>query len=121
MNWYHGSPLKLETLRQGSTVTQWRELAEAFSHKPQLLCIDDGGNILHSGTQPGYLYVIDEEIQIGVDVFQHPRSSMEKGLEFLTARPLRLRYLCEVKAPAEEEASASRQLLERMLRERGKA
>ncbi len=119
MSWYHGSPLKLTVLREGSTVTQWRELAEAFSHKPQLLCIDDGGNILHNGTMPGYLYAVDEEIITGTDVFQHPRSTMEEGLEFLTARPLRLRYLCEVKAPTEEEVSAARRELERLREEHG--
>jgi hypothetical protein len=30
--WYHGSPLELKILRKGSTITQDRELAMAFSH-----------------------------------------------------------------------------------------
>ena len=30
--WYHGTNLVLDTLRTGSTITQWKELAEAFSH-----------------------------------------------------------------------------------------
>ena len=33
--WYHGSPERFTLLRAGSTITQWRALAEAFSHKPQ--------------------------------------------------------------------------------------
>ena len=32
--WYHGSNKKIEILREGSTITQWKELAEAFSHRP---------------------------------------------------------------------------------------
>jgi hypothetical protein len=32
--WYHGSPLELTTLHEGSTITQKRELARIFSHKP---------------------------------------------------------------------------------------
>jgi len=35
--WYHGSPLKLDVLRAGSTMTQWRDLARVFSHKPRRL------------------------------------------------------------------------------------
>ena len=41
--WYHGSNARFDILRAGSTVTQWKELAEAFSHKPSCLsCEDDG-------------------------------------------------------------------------------
>ena len=39
--WYHGSNVMFEVLRKGSTVTQWRALAEAFSHKPTELGYDD--------------------------------------------------------------------------------
>lgn len=28
--WYHGSDKRFEILREGSTITQWKELAEAF-------------------------------------------------------------------------------------------
>lgn len=37
--WYHGSNKIFDTLAAGSTITQWQELAEAFSHKPKLLFI----------------------------------------------------------------------------------
>lgn len=47
--WYHGSPFLFELLEKGSTITRWRELAEAFSHKPDILCVEDSGEILHKG------------------------------------------------------------------------
>ncbi len=75
--WYHGSNLVLDTLRPGSTVTRWKELAEAFSHKPAVLCITKEGRILHTGRE----------------VYQHPRTTMEQGLEYLTNLPLRLRRI----------------------------
>ena len=94
--WYHGSSKVFSVLREGSTVTQWRELAEAFSHQPSVLSIDDDGRISHNGQEKGYLYVIDEPVRIGVDVYQHPRTSMDQGLEFLTKRPLSVRLVRSV-------------------------
>jgi hypothetical protein len=35
--WYHGSPAEMDNLCEGSTITQWKELAEAFSAKPSTL------------------------------------------------------------------------------------
>ena len=35
--WYHGSNKQFDVLQEGSTITQWRELAEAFSHQPNML------------------------------------------------------------------------------------
>jgi hypothetical protein len=87
--WYHGSPLELTVLRRGSTITQNRDLARAFSHKPSILSISDEGRIQHNGTAPGFLYQIDEEIRPG-DVEPHPRTTMDAGLEWLTTRDLRL-------------------------------
>ena len=34
--WYHGSNIQLDVLREGSTITQWKELAEAFSHNQKV-------------------------------------------------------------------------------------
>jgi hypothetical protein len=87
--WYHGSPLMLTILRRGSTITQNRDLARAFSHKPTILVITDEGRIQHSGTMPGFLYQIDQEIRPG-DVEPHPRTTMDPGLEWLTTRDLSL-------------------------------
>ena len=61
-SWYHGSPQQLNILREGSSITQNRDLARAFSHKQTLLCVEDDGNIRHNGILPGYLYRITEEI-----------------------------------------------------------
>lgn len=94
--WFHGSNLKLTTLRTGSTVTQWRELAEAFSHKPTLLCCEDNGSIFHNGIEHGFLYVVDEPVELDNTVYQHPQSTLEPGMEFLTRRELRLKLLCEL-------------------------
>ncbi len=94
--WYHGSNMIFSELRTGSTVTQWRELAEAFSHKPSGLGYDDDGVITHNGTEKGYLYVIDEPITVGVDIYQHPRTTMDENAEFLTKRPLKLKMICEL-------------------------
>ena len=94
--WYHGSNLILSELRTESTVTQWRELAEAFSQKPCRLSYDDNGVISHDGKEKGYLYVIDEPITVDVDVYQHPRTVMDENAEFLTKRPLKLKMICEL-------------------------
>lgn len=94
--WYHGSNLILAEVKAGSTITQWRALAEAFSHKPSALAYDDDGNIEHNGIEKGYLYIIDEPIQIGMDIYQHPTSTMDENAEFLTKRPLRLKFIAEL-------------------------
>ena len=52
--WYHGSNMIFTELREGSTVTQWRELAEAFSHRPGRLSYDDNGVIFHDGKYSGH-------------------------------------------------------------------
>lgn len=85
-----------ETLREGSTITQWKELAEAFSHQPSHLGYEDNGVIGHNGIQKGYLYVIDEPLIIGDDIYQHPNTSMDFGAEFLTKRPIKVRLIAEL-------------------------
>jgi len=92
--WYHGSNLELEILREGSTITQWRELAEAFATKPTALGYDKiFSPIYHNGTEPGILYIVDEPIVMDVDIYQHPRTTMDNGVEFLTKKPLRLKRI----------------------------
>lgn len=97
--WYHGSNKIFSKLRANSTITQWKELAEAFSHKPSNLEYDDNGVIIHNGTKNGYLYIIDEPITVGVDIYQHPKTTMDKNAEFLTKRPLKVKIICELKIP----------------------
>lgn len=90
--WFHGSPLELTELAPGSTITQWKELAEAFSHKPSRLeYADVFGAIGHNGILHGYLYRIDEPVNMEEDIHPHPRSSMDEGVEWITNRPLRLK------------------------------
>lgn len=94
--WYHGSNVLFSELREGSTITQWRELAEAFSHQPTMLGYDDNGIISHNGVEKGYLYIVDEDIEIGKDVYQHPRTTMDQNAEFLTKRPLAVKMIREL-------------------------
>ena len=94
--WYHGSNALFAELRACSTITQWRALAEAFSHQPGMLSYNDLGEITHNGHEPGYLYVIDEPVTVGVDCYQHPRTVMDANAEFLTKRPLRVRLITEL-------------------------
>jgi len=91
--WYHGSPYEFSVLRAGSTITQNERLARAFSHKPTMLSLYDGGRIFHNGTEPGFLYVIDEPVMPGEDLFMHPRTTMDPGLEWITVRELRVRMV----------------------------
>lgn len=100
-SWYHGSPLELDVLRAGSTMTQWRDLARVFSHKPHVVCISDDRSIQHNGTLPGYLYEIAEPVG-AEDVYLHPGTTMEPGDEWITSRDLRLRLIGETVVRPEE-------------------
>ncbi len=111
--WFHGSPFILETLAAGSTITPNRELARIFSHKPELVVIEDDGGIRHNGRLPGYLYTIAEEIT-PEDVYAHPHSSMP-GQEWLTRRGLTLQ-LIEQTAVVDDELIGDDE--QRALRER---
>lgn len=73
--WYHGSNKKFSLLREGSTITPNRALAEAFSHKPPILSCEADGTLLHNGKKYGYLYCIDEPIDEERDLYQHPRTT----------------------------------------------
>ena len=94
--WYHGSNKIFAELKTNSTITQWRELAEAFSHQPSGLGYDDNGVISHNGTEKGFLYIIDEPIVVGEDICQHPRTTMDENAEFLTKRPLKVKMISEL-------------------------
>jgi len=62
-SWYHGSPHELSVLRKGSWITQFKEIAKAFSHKPSLMSLaDDCRTVKHNGTLPGFLYTVAERI-----------------------------------------------------------
>jgi len=104
LTWYHGSPYELILIRTGSTITQKRGLAEAFSHKPPLVCVEDDGRIKHNGTLPGYLYRIKGGVN-PEDVYPHPNTSMPPGDEWLTSREFELELLGPVEIKPEEQFS----------------
>jgi hypothetical protein len=91
--WYHGSPLELTVLREGSTITQNRDLARVFSHKPSIVAFREHGGLLgHSGEKSGFLYRVVAPITAD-DIHPHPTSSMDPGEEWLTDRELRLELI----------------------------
>jgi len=99
--WFHGSPLELETLRKGSTITQSEELARVFSHKPGMVSVSDDGKIRHDGKLKGRVYRIAEEITAD-DVLPHPGSSVEKEWEWITNREFKLEFLYEISHSPED-------------------
>ncbi len=99
--WFHGSPLRLEELLVGSSITRSRPVAEAFSHRPTCLGLgvghtDSPVSVCHNGTQDGILYVVDQPVSDS-DVRIHPKSAFPvRGFEWLTNRPLRLRKIADL-------------------------
>jgi hypothetical protein len=108
--WYHGSPVRLTSLRTGSTITQDRELARIFSHKPTLVSQDvDGAGkriLKHNGTQPGYLYRLAEPV-CQTEIEPHPASTMAAGQEWLTTCELQVELVEPTIIDPEELLSAA--------------
>ncbi|GCE09121.1 hypothetical protein [Dictyobacter aurantiacus] len=100
--WYHGSQQEITTLRIGSSITQEKAIACAFSHRPSLISISDAGSIKHDGVVPGYLYVVSEEIDEH-DVEPHPHPSNVTRWEWLTKRELHVRLVEHTYIPPEEQ------------------
>ena len=95
--WYHGSPLLLEALATGSSITRNRDLAIAFSHKPTRLGVSDDGVISHNGKQSGYLYRVAELVS-PEDIHVHPTVKAvtpDDPWEWLTNRQFRLELIQE--------------------------
>ena len=90
--WYHGSQQRLTRLRAGSSITQNRAVAKAFSHRPSLGSMSASGegkewSVRHNGATPGYLYAVSEEIGPG-DLRPHPHPVNVSRWEWLTKRDL---------------------------------
>ncbi len=106
--WYHGSPLQLTVLLPGSTITQDRDLARIFSHKPSIVSQDfnDQGErtIKHTGQVPGFLYRIAETVT-AADVLPHPQTTMGSGQEWLTNRALRVEQIEQTQIVENEKLS----------------
>jgi hypothetical protein len=95
--WYHGSPLKLKTLREGSSITQDEKLAQVFSTRPTIVSVSDDGNIKHNGKLKGRVYRIADTVT-NDDIVVHPRSTWKKGWEWLTKTKFKLEFLYEYSA-----------------------
>jgi hypothetical protein len=91
--WYHGSDQELTTLRTGSSVTENRDLARAFSHQPTLLSRGES-EIHHNGTKTGFLYIVDAHLEPS-ELVRHPHPSNAEGWEWLTTREIKVRLLEE--------------------------
>ena len=92
LTWYHGSQQKLTTLRIGSSITQDKTVAKAFSHRPSMLSMSEGGRIKHDGVTPGYLYTVADEIGPD-DIHPHPHPVNATRWEWLTNRELKLKLI----------------------------
>ena len=99
--WYHGSQQVLEELRVGSSITQNRDLAKAFSHRPSIVTMSDPGEsvslkstVKHNGVTPGFLYAVSEQIDPG-DIDPHPHPANADGWEWLARRELKLTFIEE--------------------------
>ena len=97
--WYHGSQQALTELRVGSSITQLRAFAKAFSHRPSLVSVSDPGEsvsfkstVKHNGVTPGYLYAVSEQIDPG-DIYPHPHPANADRWEWLTRRELKLTFI----------------------------
>ena len=92
LTWYHGSQQELTKLRVGSSITQNRNVAKAFSHRPSLLTQSEGDTVKHDGAIPGYLYTIADEIGPD-DVYPHPHPVNVTRWEWLTNRELQIELI----------------------------
>ncbi len=108
LNWYHGSQEKLKNLQAGSSITQNRDVAKAFSHRPSLVSMSEGigsmsgnFNVKHNGVTPGYLYAVAEEIGPR-DVRPHPHPVNSSRWEWLTNRELKLKLIARTTVPERE-------------------
>ncbi|MBC79406.1 MAG: hypothetical protein CMQ33_01060 [Gammaproteobacteria bacterium] len=70
-------------------------LAEVFGRKPTIVSLEDYSEIRHEGTSAGFLYIIDEHLS-PADVNPHSNSSMKRGLEWVTNRPLKVTRLVKL-------------------------
>lgn len=90
--WFHGSPLRLETLCKGSSITQLEKLARAFSTRPAIVSVSDDGTIRHNGKGKGLIYQIID-IVTPDDIYKHPKTTMDEGWEWITRKDFRLEFL----------------------------
>ena len=126
--WYHGSQQGLTTLRAGSSITQNRSVAKAFSNRPSLVAMSYVGDaepqlhdwkVRHDGVTPGFLYVVSDEI-VPDDVRPHPHPANASRFEWLTNRDMKLELIEETVVTDSERLTGQEiEALERKQREKG--
>ena len=99
--WFHGSPLILEKLCKGSSVTQIKKLARAFSTRPTILSVSDDGNIRHNGNETGRIYRIIDTVTAD-DIYKHPATTMDEDWEWITTKDFRLEFLYEYESTPDD-------------------
>ena len=110
--WFHGSPQKLTILRKDSWVTQFKELAKAFSHKPSLISLeDDKQRVKHNGQEPGFLYQVSEAVS-PEEVSYLPHTSQT---HWQSQRDLRVQLVAEL--PVDDPPQLSKEEIRAMRKE----
>ena len=114
-------------LRAGSSITQNRGVAKAFSHRPSKVAMTYSGdgepqiddwNVKHDGITSGFLYVVSDEIAPD-DVGPHPHPANASRFEWLTNREMNLK-LIEKTAVAHSEQLTEEEIAEVRLKQREK-
>ena len=82
----------MSRLRAGSSITQNKSVAKAFSHRPSIVSWSDEGDIKHDGSTPGYLHLVSEAVGPD-DVRPHPSPVNEGRWEWLTNREFALELI----------------------------
>lgn len=105
--WYHGSPVKLDRLPAGSTVTQVRNLARAFAHQPTLVSLGESGKVRHNGIEAGYIYCISEEVRPKdvrpLAITGLSGADAKESQAWITERSLRIKLISREKPDPEEQ------------------
>ncbi|MBN2238220.1 MAG: hypothetical protein JW712_00470 [Dehalococcoidales bacterium] len=115
--WYHGSPLELEILKKGSSITRMERLAGIFSTRPEIVSAADDGTIRHNGRLKGKVYRVAGPVSPD-DIREHPSSTMQDGWEWLTNRELKLELLYEY-SPSPEDILSEDEINELKLKMKG--
>lgn len=101
-HWFHGSPEMLTLLKAGSSITPFRHIAKAYSHKPnhlELSVLEDSEKnvihvkVTHDGTVPGFLYQVmvrDQE-----ELRKPDENPGPLGEEMITTQDVSLRMIEE--------------------------
>ena len=76
-------------------------LARVFSHKPELMSVNNETSIKHNGTQPGFLYWVDEVLTLN-DIYPLDHPANVSQWEWITRHDVRLRLLEETRVRAED-------------------